>query len=439
MALDHAEFDLYPGEVLGVIGDNGAGKSTLIKCFAGAVIPDQGEILLDGEPVHFQSPNDAKAAGIETVYQTLAVCPALDIATNLFLGRERRRAGIRGSIFRMLDLKGMRDDARAELSKLGLLTIQDMGQAVETLSGGQRQGVAVARAAAFGSRVIIMDEPTAALGVKESGKVLQLIRDVRDRGLPVILISHNMPHVFEVADRIHIHRLGRRVAVVTPGQPHHDRGRGHHDRRHQGRHRPRRGGSGRPERRRRRHDPRTRSRQRSSSSGRVSAVRPQPWRWLGGAWTCWSWSVASDSRGNPRTGRHGPCSWIADTSPPSDGWTDRVEHFRPGVHYVVGGNSKVYGASLPRLREADFGPVEHLDGTSPAWPFTYADIEPYYAEAERIYGVHGATGDDPTEPWRSTPFPYPALTHEPYVADLGGATATPGRTPQRQLHGRGHP
>jgi fructose transport system ATP-binding protein len=216
VALDHCDFDLYPGEVLGVIGDNGAGKSTLIKCLAGAVIPDSGEILLDGQAVNFQTPNDAKAAGIETVYQTLAVCPALDIATNLFLGRERRRAGIRGSVFRMLDLKGMRADARSELSKLGLLTIQDMGQAVETLSGGQRQGVAVARAAAFGSRVIIMDEPTAALGVKESGKVLQLIRDVRSRGLPVILISHNMPHVFEVADRIHIHRLGRRAAVVTP-------------------------------------------------------------------------------------------------------------------------------------------------------------------------------------------------------------------------------
>ncbi len=216
VALDHAEFDLYPGEVLGVIGDNGAGKSTLIKCFSGAVIPDSGEILMDGSPVHFQTPNDAKAAGIETVYQTLAVCPALDIATNLFLGRERRLPGFRGSILRMLDLDGMREDARNELSKLGLLTIQDMSQAVETLSGGQRQGVAVARAAAFGSRVIVMDEPTAALGVKESGKVLQLIRDVRDRGLPVILISHNMPHVFDVADRIHIHRLGRRAAVVTP-------------------------------------------------------------------------------------------------------------------------------------------------------------------------------------------------------------------------------
>jgi fructose transport system ATP-binding protein len=216
IALEDADLELYPGEVLGVIGDNGAGKSTLIKCFSGAVIPDSGEIRINGESVHLHSPSDAMAAGIETVYQTLAVCPALDIGTNLFLGRERRKPGIRGSVFRMLDLAGMREAARREMSQLGLLTIQDMSQAVETLSGGQRQGVAVARAAAFGQRVVIMDEPTAALGVKESQKVLKLIRDVRDRGIPVILISHNMPHVFEVADRIHIHRLGRRVAVVTP-------------------------------------------------------------------------------------------------------------------------------------------------------------------------------------------------------------------------------
>jgi fructose transport system ATP-binding protein len=216
VALDGANLELYPGEVLGVIGDNGAGKSTLIKCFSGAVIPDEGEIYIDGQLVQLHSPNDSMAAGIETVYQTLAVCPALDIGTNLYLGRERRKPGILGSVFRMLDLGGMREDARKEMSELGLLTIQDMSQAVETLSGGQRQGVAVARAAAFGQRVIIMDEPTAALGVKESQKVLQLIRDVRDRGIPVILISHNMPHVFEVSDRIHIHRLGRRVAVVTP-------------------------------------------------------------------------------------------------------------------------------------------------------------------------------------------------------------------------------
>ena len=216
VALDHANLELYPGEVLGVIGDNGAGKSTLIKCFSGAVIPDDGELYIDGELVHLQSPGDSQAAGIETVYQTLAVCPALDIGTNLFLGRERRRPGFLGKYLRMLDLRGMREAARQEMSDLGLLTIQDMSQAVETLSGGQRQGVAVARAAAFGQRVIIMDEPTAALGVKESAKVLQLIRDVRDRGIPVILISHNMPHVFDVSDRIHIHRLGRRVAVVSP-------------------------------------------------------------------------------------------------------------------------------------------------------------------------------------------------------------------------------
>jgi fructose transport system ATP-binding protein len=216
VALDHCDLELYPGEVLGVIGDNGAGKSTLIKCFSGAVIPDSGQILLDGREVALNTPNDSMAAGIETVYQNLAVCPALDISTNLFLGRERRKPGIMGSVFRMLDIGGMKEAARKEMSDLGLLTIQDMSQAVETLSGGQRQGVAVARAATFGQRVVIMDEPTAALGVKESQKVLQLIRDVRDRGIPVILISHNMPHVFEVSDRIHIQRLGRRAAVVTP-------------------------------------------------------------------------------------------------------------------------------------------------------------------------------------------------------------------------------
>jgi fructose transport system ATP-binding protein len=215
-ALDHADFELYPGEVLAVIGDNGAGKSSLIKCLSGAQVPDEGEILLEGQPVTFRRPQDAQASGIETVYQTLAVAPALDIATNMFLGRERRRPGPLGSIFRMVDDGGMRRDAKKALDDLGIGTLQDISQAVETLSGGQRQAVAVARAAAFGSKVIILDEPTAALGVKESGQVLQMIRDLRDRGLPVILISHNMPQVFEVADRIHIQRLGRRAGVVTP-------------------------------------------------------------------------------------------------------------------------------------------------------------------------------------------------------------------------------
>ena len=216
-ALDHCDFELYPGEILGVIGDNGAGKSTLIKAVSGAVIPDSGEVLLDGKPVHFTSPIHARDHGIETVYQTLAMSPALSIADNMFMGRELRRPGILGQVFRMLDRPAMEKFAREKLSELGLMTIQNINQAVETLSGGQRQGVAVARAAAFGSRVIILDEPTAALGVKESRRVLELIQDVKSRGIPIILISHNMPHVFEVCDRIHIHRLGKRLTVIKPG------------------------------------------------------------------------------------------------------------------------------------------------------------------------------------------------------------------------------
>jgi fructose transport system ATP-binding protein len=215
-ALSGADFELYPGEVLAVIGDNGAGKSTLIKCLSGATVPDRGEIRLNGEPVELRNPLDARSLGIETVYQTLAVSPALDIASNLFLGREPRRPGIQGRLLRRLDKRRMRDEARRHMNDLGILTIQSIEQQVETLSGGQRQGVAVARAAAFGSRVLIMDEPTAALGVKEAGRVLELIARIRDSGLPVIIVSHNMPHVFEIADRIHIQRLGRRVAVVSP-------------------------------------------------------------------------------------------------------------------------------------------------------------------------------------------------------------------------------
>ena len=216
VALDACDFELYPGEILAVIGDNGAGKSTLIKALSGAVQPDEGEIRLNGKPVSFASPLEARNAGIETVYQTLALSPALSIADNMFLGREIRKAGRLGKWVRMLDRAEMRRVAREKLSELGLMTIQDIDQPVETLSGGQRQGVAVARAAAFGSKVIIMDEPTAALGVKESRRVLELIHDVRSRGIPIVLISHNMPHVFEVADRIHIHRLGRAVASSTP-------------------------------------------------------------------------------------------------------------------------------------------------------------------------------------------------------------------------------
>lgn len=215
-ALDGADFDLRRNEILAVIGDNGAGKSTLIKAISGAITPDEGEIRLDGQPIQFTSPLQARHAGIETVYQNLALSPALSIADNMFMGRELRLPGPLGSIFRKLDRKAMERVAREKLNELGLMTIQNINQAVETLSGGQRQGVAVARAAAFGSKVVILDEPTAALGVKESRRVLELILDVKRRGIPIVLISHNMPHVFEVADRIHIHRLGRRLCVIDP-------------------------------------------------------------------------------------------------------------------------------------------------------------------------------------------------------------------------------
>ncbi len=215
-ALDHCDFDLYPGEVLAVIGDNGAGKSSLIKALSGAVRPDEGEVFLDNQQVHFQNPMQAREAGIETVYQNLALSPALSIADNMFMGREIRKEGFSGRYLRRLDRKKMQNIAREKLTELGLMTIQNINQAVETLSGGQRQGVAVARAAAFGSKVVIMDEPTAALGVKESRRVLDLIEDVKSRGMPIVLISHNMPHVFEVADRIHVHRLGKRLCVINP-------------------------------------------------------------------------------------------------------------------------------------------------------------------------------------------------------------------------------
>ena len=214
--LNHANFDLFPGEVLAVIGDNGAGKSTLIKCFAGAHTPDEGEMWVQGKQVEFKSTHEAREHGVETVFQTLAVAPALDISANLYLGRELRKPGIFGKVFRALDKKRMRRESGQHLQDLGIMTVQNISQAVETLSGGQRQAVSVARAAAFGSQVIILDEPTAALGVRESAKVLGLIQDLRNRGLSVILISHNMPQVFEVADRIHVQRLGQRAAVITP-------------------------------------------------------------------------------------------------------------------------------------------------------------------------------------------------------------------------------
>lgn len=214
-ALDGVDFDLRAGEILAVIGDNGAGKSSLIKALSGALIPDSGEMLLDGRKVHFKSPIDARRHGIETVYQDLAVAPAMTIAENLFLGRELLQPGIFGRCLRIIDKKKMLSEAVRHMQDLKI-GIRSMSQPVSTLSGGQRQGVAVARSTAFARHVVILDEPTAALGVKEGNMVLELIRRVRDRGLSVILISHNMPHVFEIADRIHIQRLGKRAAVVDP-------------------------------------------------------------------------------------------------------------------------------------------------------------------------------------------------------------------------------
>ena len=216
VALDGADFEILPGEVLAVIGDNGAGKSTLIKALCGFITPDAGVVEMDGQQVSFRSPLDARKMGIETVYQDLALSPALSIVDNMYMGRTLRRHDWAGMFFRTLDHKLMRERTQAALEELGILTIQNINQAVETLSGGQRQAVAIARAVAFGSRVIIMDEPTAALGVKESRRVLEMIEKVRSRGMPVVLISHNMPQVFEVAHRIHVHRLGKRLGIVSP-------------------------------------------------------------------------------------------------------------------------------------------------------------------------------------------------------------------------------
>jgi fructose transport system ATP-binding protein len=216
-ALDGADFDLMPGEVLAVIGDNGAGKTSLIKALTGAIQPDSGEIRLDGEPVRLRDPLDARKHGIETVYQDLAIAASLDIATNMFLGRELRRPGVLGKVFRLLDKNRMREESARHMAELKI-GLRSLTQPVESLSGGQRQGVAVARAVAWATHVVVMDEPTAALGVKESGQVLDMIKRVRDGGTPVVLISHNMPHVFELADRVHIQRLGRRVAEIIPSE-----------------------------------------------------------------------------------------------------------------------------------------------------------------------------------------------------------------------------
>ena len=211
-ALDNANFTVYPGEICALIGDNGAGKSTLVKILSGADAPDSGELLVDGEPASLSSPSAAQQRGIATVYQDLALAPELAAAQNLFLGREVLRKGVLGRLG-FLDRAAMRRVATEQFAKLGI-ELRSPDVPVASLSGGQRQSIAIARAAMWASKVILMDEPAAALGVVQTARVLDLIKSVRDSGTAVVLISHNMPHVVEVADRVEVLRLGRRVATI---------------------------------------------------------------------------------------------------------------------------------------------------------------------------------------------------------------------------------
>ena len=215
-ALQEADFDVRPSEVTALVGDNGAGKSTLIKILSGTVQPDGGEIRFEGRPVVIHSPLDARRMGVETVYQDLALAEDLDPSANLFLGREVMRPGLLGKLG-LLDKRAMRDRATTSFGTLGI-DLPDMDVEVGMLSGGQRQTVAVSRAATWASRVIFMDEPTAALGVVQAERVLDLVRRIRESGKSVVLISHNLPQVFQVADRIQVLRLGRRVATFRAGE-----------------------------------------------------------------------------------------------------------------------------------------------------------------------------------------------------------------------------
>jgi simple sugar transport system ATP-binding protein len=215
-ALRGADFTVYPGEVVALIGDNGAGKSTLVKLLSGSGSADEGEILVDGVPVTMHTPVDAQHLGIETVYQDLALAQDLDGAANLFLGRERLKGGLLGWLG-FLDKKAMQTQARQSFLELGV-DLQNADSAVSNLSGGQRQSVAVARSVAWASKVVFLDEPTAALGVVQTERVINVIKKIRDRGIAVVLISHNMPQVLEVADRVEVLRLGTRVAQFTAAE-----------------------------------------------------------------------------------------------------------------------------------------------------------------------------------------------------------------------------
>jgi ABC-type sugar transport system ATPase subunit len=213
-AVDGVDIAIHAGEITAIVGDNGAGKSTLVKMFAGAVVPDGGQVLVEGRPVHLRTPLDARREGIETVFQDLALAPNRDVVQNLFLGRELLRAGPLGKLG-VLDKAEMRRRADDQVGALGITIPRLSGHPIGRMSGGQRQSVAVARGAYWARTAMLMDEPTAALGLRESRKVLSLARQIADRGLAVVLISHILPHVMELADRVIVMRHGRKVAELT--------------------------------------------------------------------------------------------------------------------------------------------------------------------------------------------------------------------------------
>jgi fructose transport system ATP-binding protein len=217
VATDHVDLEIGHGEIVAIVGDNGAGKSTLVKMISGAVTPDEGEIRIDGEPVTIRNPIEARGHGIETIYQDLAMPPNLDVVTNIYLGRERMRPGPMGWLG-LIDRRAMRDEAEKHLADLHIDIPRLTGSAVESLSGGQRQSVAIARAMVWASKLVIMDEPTAALGVAQSRAVLEIVKEVRARGVSVAIISHILPHVLEIADRIVVMRHGRKVAEVPAAE-----------------------------------------------------------------------------------------------------------------------------------------------------------------------------------------------------------------------------
>ncbi len=205
-ALSEVDFDVRNGEVMALVGDNGAGKSTLVKCIAGTHTPDSGEITFEGHEVHISSPKDASKLGIEVVYQDLALCDNLDVVQNMYLGREVNR-------FQILNEPEMEQNTAKTLKSLAVTTIKSIRQPVATLSGGQRQSVAVAKAVQWNSKLVVLDEPTAALGVAQTEQVLELVRRLGQQGLAVVIISHNLHDIFETADRITVLRLGRNVGV----------------------------------------------------------------------------------------------------------------------------------------------------------------------------------------------------------------------------------